>query len=325
MPEWRRLYRSVSDSKKLSSLTSDSPALLWTWMLPYTDCEGRILADPHYLKGKIVPRYERWTAKTVEENLKILHDVHLIQLYEADGETVAQFEQPNFEDFQHPRRDKEAKSKFPPASPREPGPTPDLVRTSPGKVLNRIEENRIDNNTILFDKWNSFKTVKKWKSHSKLSHEIQQAITEQLKHYSIDDLGAAIANYAAVLNSPNYAVFNVCEKSWDKYWTLREFLTRGTKADRSEKYLYRFLPTNFQPSDFLTQKAKSQKRSEAKAWQAAKEQKEAQEQVVERGQSLTKLYGSMPIEELRQRYKSLDTTRFEKSLIRKVRPEVTER
>ena len=189
----------------------------------------------------------------------------------------------------------------------------------------RGEENRIDNNTILFDKWNSFKNVKKWKSHSKLSHEIQQAITEQLKHYSIDDLGAAIANYAAVLNSPNYAVFNVCEKSWDKYWTLREFLTRGTKADRSEKYLYRFLPTNFQPSDFLTQKAKSQKRSEAKAWQAAKEQKEAQEQVVERGQSLTKLYGSMPIEELRQRYKSLDTTRFEKSLIRKVRPEVTER
>ena len=113
-------------------------------MLPYTDCEGRILADPHYLKGKIVPRYERWTAKTVEENLKILHDMLLIQLYEADGETIAQFEQPNFEDFQHPRRDKEAKSKFPPPPPRVPRPTPDLVQSLPGKVLNRIEESRVE-------------------------------------------------------------------------------------------------------------------------------------------------------------------------------------
>jgi len=144
MPEWRRLYRSVSDSKKLSRLTSDSPVMLWTWMLPYTDCEGRILADPHYLKGKIVPRFERWTYKTVEENLKILHNVRLIQLYEADGEPIAQFEQPNFEDFQHPRRDKEAKSKFPPPPPRDPGQGPDPLQSKPGKVLPRIEESRVE-------------------------------------------------------------------------------------------------------------------------------------------------------------------------------------
>lgn len=144
MPEWRKLYRSISDSKKLAQLKSDSPALLWTWMIPYTDCEGRILADPHYLQGKVVPRLQQWDVKKVEKSLKELDDVDLIQLYDADGEPVAQFEQPQFEEHQNPRREREAKSKFPAPPPRDSRGTPAELPPPAGKLRPRLDKSRVE-------------------------------------------------------------------------------------------------------------------------------------------------------------------------------------
>jgi len=155
MPEWRKLYRSISDSKKLAKLKSDSPALFWTWMLPYTDCEGRVLADPHYLQGKVVPRLQQWDVKKVEKILKELHDVELIQLYEADGETIAQFEQPQFEEHQSPRRDREAKSKFPAPPPRDSSGTPaelppnsDKLQSTAGELPLRLDKSRVEESRV---------------------------------------------------------------------------------------------------------------------------------------------------------------------------------
>lgn len=150
MPEWRKLYRDISDSKKLSRLTSDSPALLWTWMLPYTDCEGRILADPNYIKGKVVSRLEIWDVAKVKKCLKELDDVELIQLYETDGEIFAQFEQPQFDEHQkiNKKEDgtpkKEAPCKIPAPPPRDSRPTPDLLPTNSGVTPARLDKIRLD-------------------------------------------------------------------------------------------------------------------------------------------------------------------------------------
>lgn len=150
MPEWRRLYRNVSESKKLPKLNSDSPRLLWTWMIPFTDCEGRVIADPVFIKNRILPRFEDWTVVKIKKCLKDLDEIKMIQLYEIDGEMFAQFEQPNFEDFQKPRRDKEASSRIPAPlirgksrpTPELAGQTPDQLQSLPGKVHTRIEERR---------------------------------------------------------------------------------------------------------------------------------------------------------------------------------------
>lgn len=321
MAEGRMLKKEISDSKKLGELSSDKPRVLYFMMLPHLDIKGRLKADPQKIKGQICTMLP-YSVKSIQSALEALHKVGLILLYHNNE---AQFlEYTRFGDFQKLYPDKEAESKIPAPTPEDYG---ELQRT-PLKVKGKeVKEKELKpkDNTIVFDKWNSFKNVKKWKSHPKLLYETEQSIDEQLKRYSIDDLCAAVGNYAAVLNSPDHAVFNVGERSWDKHWTLREFLTRGTKTDRSEKYLYRFLPTNFHLSDFLTQKAKNRRISEAKARQAAKEQREAEEQAVERSPTPTEQYSTMPIAELRQLYNDPETNRFLKTLIKKARPEVTER
>ena len=97
--------------------------------------------------------------------------------------------------------------------------------------------------TVIFDRWNSHKS-KKWKSHAKMSYEIEQAITEQLKHYSVDELCGAIDNYANILLSPDF--------TWSYAWTLQQFLTRSRPDNRQEKQLWRFLPNNYHDDDYLT-------------------------------------------------------------------------
>lgn len=150
MPEWRKLFRDVSDSKKLPLVTSDSPRMLWTWMIPYTDCEGRILADPHYLKGKVVPRLQDWDVEKVSKCLAELDAVGLIQLYDVDGESFAQFEQPQFDTHQvigkkedgSPK--KEAPCKIPAPPPRDSRPTTELLRSSYVVTPARLDKIRLD-------------------------------------------------------------------------------------------------------------------------------------------------------------------------------------
>lgn len=108
--------------------------------------------------------------------------------------------------------------------------------------------------TAVFTQWNVFRGRKPWKSHDKLSYEIDQAIKEQLKHYSVDDLCGAIANYARVLLSLDFA--------WTYAWTLQQFLTRSSPHNRSEKQLWRFLPNNYCDEDLLTDSAQRRRVSE---------------------------------------------------------------
>ena len=121
MADGRMLKRAVSDSKKLSELKTDSARLLWTWILPYLDIEGRYFADPDLIKGKIVPRLKTFTPDLISGYLEDMNRVGLIQLYESDGEKYLQFR--NFHLFQKLRKDKEAESKI---------PTPDLLPTYSG-------------------------------------------------------------------------------------------------------------------------------------------------------------------------------------------------
>lgn len=112
MAKGRMLEKVVSDSKRLPKLKTDSARLLWTWILPYLDIEGRCLADPDMIKGKIVPRLKTFTPENITEYLEDMADVGLIILYEIDEEKYLQFR--NFQKFQTLREDREGKSKLPP-------------------------------------------------------------------------------------------------------------------------------------------------------------------------------------------------------------------
>ena len=108
--------------------------------------------------------------------------------------------------------------------------------------INKRESKRESNIYVIFEHWNLFKGQGKWKSHREITPEIEEAINERLKKYSVEQVKVAITNYSDILLSPHFV--------WSKNWTLREFLTRHRPDDRNELQIYRFLENNFSPDDF---------------------------------------------------------------------------
>lgn len=140
MADGRMLKKVVSDSKKLAELKSDSARLLWTWILPYLDIEGRYYADPDIIKGKVVPRLKTFNAENIAKYLNEMNDIGLIVLFEHEDEKYLEYR--NFKEFQNLRESKEAKSKIPP-----PNKLQDNSRTTPVLLPNNlIKENLIKDN-----------------------------------------------------------------------------------------------------------------------------------------------------------------------------------
>jgi len=113
----------------------------------------------------------------------------------------------------------------------------------------------------VFDHWNSFEkqSVEKpkdggapvriaWESHrlkpdGAVPRDKADAIRRALDDYSVDDICAAITNYATVLLGPRYR--------WTHAWTLAEFLTRHQQGDRRGLLQYwRFLPDEFSAAKY---------------------------------------------------------------------------
>lgn len=148
MAEGRMLKRNVSDSRRLAALKTDSARLLWTWILPYLDREGRFYASPDIIKGKVVPRIKTFTEEVINNSLVDMNEVGLIVLYEVDGEQYLQFR--NFDKFQKIRKDKEGRP-LPGVEEGNPittsNPTPAAVhdnsRSAPGFVPPKLREEKL--------------------------------------------------------------------------------------------------------------------------------------------------------------------------------------
>ena len=120
----------------------------------------------------------------------------------------------------------------------------------------------------VFDRWNvhAGRQVEKpgdngkpeeirWHSHTldkgKVRPAINDAVRRRLKDgYSVEDIGAAIDNFARVLLEPEYR--------WSYVWTLDQFLTRHQHGDvKGPLQLALFVPDGFEPDKFLTANAVS--------------------------------------------------------------------
>ncbi len=143
MAEGRMLKRQISRSKKLARLKTDSARLLYTWIIPHLDVEGRLEADPHIVKGEVVPRLETFTPENIQEYLEDMESEKLIVLYHYEGDQFLQLVK--FEDHQSLRKDKEAVSRIPAPSgelsspspaqlPEDYGTTPDEAKQSKEKA-----------------------------------------------------------------------------------------------------------------------------------------------------------------------------------------------
>ena len=145
MAKGRMLKKVICTSKKLADLKSDSARLLYTWLLPHLDIEGRFSGDPNIIKGYICPRLNHITKKKIERYLQELAENKLIIVYRASNDLFLQFIE--FHKHQSLRRDREAESDIPAPEDGEllynSGITPTQVKLSKvniSKVNSRVEE-----------------------------------------------------------------------------------------------------------------------------------------------------------------------------------------
>jgi len=80
MPKGRMINRRISKDDKVANISPLS-ALLYSWMIPHTDCEGRILAKSGWIKWEIVPLLNYFSLKKIETCIFELEKTGLICVY----------------------------------------------------------------------------------------------------------------------------------------------------------------------------------------------------------------------------------------------------
>ncbi len=112
MAEGRMLKRKITQSKKMAALKTDKARLLWLYLLPFTDVDGRIEADTEDIRENILRMQRKgYSVSTIQTCLEDLHDVGLITLYTVESQQYLEYTK--FGKEQKLRRDKEAESTIP--------------------------------------------------------------------------------------------------------------------------------------------------------------------------------------------------------------------
>ena len=112
----------------------------------------------------------------------------------------------------------------------------------------------------VFDCWNKQSDNGRWKTHRKLTPDIENAVRKTLKDkWTAEDVCSAIKNFAAVLQSPK----GTYKWTYDR-WGLAEFLTRGQKDDKGLRWTW-FHTNNFKEDDWLTDATRKKRIEQARA------------------------------------------------------------
>jgi len=97
MPNSRLIHQKIVDSKQVHDLSNDTSRLAFTWLLTFTDREGRAHGDPIWLRNKLFPRRENITTEQMRGYVSEWHEAELVIWYRAKGDLWIYF--PSF--FEH--------------------------------------------------------------------------------------------------------------------------------------------------------------------------------------------------------------------------------
>jgi len=117
MPRNRRsLGKRISHSKRVNKL-SIRAMLLYTWLIPQYDDDGRIDGDPEDLKYNVFPRREDITVDDLVDDIEAMVALDLVTWYEVDGTPYVQMDPEAWEENQSFRGIKRIHSKIPKYDP----------------------------------------------------------------------------------------------------------------------------------------------------------------------------------------------------------------
>lgn len=112
MARGRMLSKDISLDEKVEALSNDTARLLFTWMIPHLDVEGRMYGDARVFKSLVAPR-RNYSTQKVEKTLTEMEKLGLIVRYSVDGNQY--LFAPNFEKHQTGlRKERERQSQIPP-------------------------------------------------------------------------------------------------------------------------------------------------------------------------------------------------------------------
>jgi len=114
--QYRLLWSSISTSKKIKAVQGNKwfcigCHLVYTWLLPWADDDGRLRGEPIWILANILPA-ENLNIKEIENILKELNRVKLISWYEILGEGFF-IQIHEWEDHQKIRKDRYKPSSYP--------------------------------------------------------------------------------------------------------------------------------------------------------------------------------------------------------------------
>ncbi len=143
MARGRMINSTICMDKRVNRLSDDTCRLLFTWLVPFADVEGRTYGDPAVVRSWVFPRRTDISIEQVDGYLNEMHNLGLIVRYEVNDELYIWF--PNFDKNQAGlRKEREAASIIPPP-PDEPesvqdddGTTPDNIRQDDGVVTEQL-------------------------------------------------------------------------------------------------------------------------------------------------------------------------------------------
>jgi hypothetical protein len=142
MARGRMLSKDISLDEKVDALSDDSARLLFTWLIPHLDREGRMYGEPGVIKSIVAPR-RNWSNKRVEKYLTEMEKLGLIVRYPFNGNRYLLA--PGFEKHQVGlRKERESQSKIP-------TPPPELVWSNDGESPIEIKgEVKLKNNKNIY-------------------------------------------------------------------------------------------------------------------------------------------------------------------------------
>ena len=216
MAEGRMLKRVITTSRKLAELKTDSARLLYTWLIPFLDVEGRFYGNPDIIKGFIIPRIKDFTTEKVTECLFDMQKVGLILWYQVDGDKYLEFT--CFEKHQNINKDREAKSSFPISTQENSGELLQLQENS-GELSVKLSKDKLSK-----DKYSDFVLL----TEKELSQLIDKLGESQTQEW-IEKLNNYIGSTERQYKSHYYTILN-----WSKKDSKKDIEEELTDSDRNQ-------------------------------------------------------------------------------------------
>lgn len=109
MAKARMLHKTISNSEQVNNL-SIKAQLLFTWLIPHADDEGRMKGNAKYIKATVVP-YHEWSVDEIQKLLEEIATQGLINHWKKEEQQYIEF--PTWERYQYIAKDRFHKSDLP--------------------------------------------------------------------------------------------------------------------------------------------------------------------------------------------------------------------